>query len=265
MLDAGTSDFKIIVIRNNGGIPSALLKDLAELESALNSLKGDGGQWGGSAESEGGVEGTPSILHLETSDNHMNQQLREPHVGEKHELSSGEHLMKELAASLPSSALARYLAAALRKLPPEEGSPDWPTLAGGTLFAPPISAIPATNDLGRLEREEPSPPSQSPGYRHATSPPSLLPALSRLSVAASLTPLECSVWRNSVRVWSAVRLAHVREWFTWYKAVEGGEASRFLWDGAFLDAHTAWGIIGDTHSAWKESRRRESAEGERAN
>ena len=60
------------------------------------------------------------------------------------------------------------------------------------------------------------------------------------------------------------QIARVREWFTWYKAVdgepgngplgsnklEGKEPNVFGFDGACLDAAKALAVVKETHAAW---------------
>lgn len=268
MLDGGATDWKIVVVRDNGGIPSAVLSDLTELMSALDSLEEEGAERGerervreadrspqvlrlpprgggggtlaaGSQEAEGGaampvVPPPPTVGGGHTYST-QHQHPPPPYSGDP------VGLCDAMAASLPPPALAQVLATALHALPPTEGSLGWSLAAQGAGGEGVVFAAPGGSS-------SPLPP---PGSNHVTSPPSLLPALTRLALGGTLSLQECGVVRNNVRVWAAVRLSHVREWFTWYKAGEvGGGVSQFLWGGAFLDAHSAWGIVEEAHGAW---------------
>ena len=260
MLDGGATDWKVLVVRHHGGLPAALLEDVAELAPALESLAGDEA----AAAAAGGAGGAPApppappphpVLTLlaggggGAAPGSAAAVSAAPAPAAQH---PGSWLQARVAAELPPAALAGALAGALAAMPRSEDG-EWGGCAGGAGGRVTFAAPRGGGGGG------------GPGARHATHPPALLAALSRVASGGGVGEEEAAVLRGSVRVWAATRLAHVREWLAGYKAAAaaaaggsgGGSApsAEFLWGGALLDARSAQAVVEQAHADYGAAKR----------
>jgi hypothetical protein len=234
MLDEGTTDWKIVVVRDNGAIPQAVLGDLAELLPALESLAGD--EEGRAA--PGAAPPGHTVVTLGAA------AVSGPKRRTAAAVAAAAAPAWAIQQAFPESALAGSLAQGLRRLPAtEDGS--WGEVEAGFAGAPWAATAFAAPRAGTA----------NPGARHPTLPQALLAALSRVAAGQGLGEEEAGVLRGSVRVWAATRLVHVKEWLGMYKRVAGeGMGAQFLWDGAFLDAKAALEVVQSANEDYRRVR-----------
>jgi inorganic pyrophosphatase len=246
MLDEGRTDWKVFVVRDHGGVPADVLRDVAELLPQLESMAGDGEALAPGA--PGGAPPPPpppQVVALRSGGGGAPSAVAAAPPHAPHRTGSAAAAVALAAAvngALPAPPLARELADRLSRLPVAEGDGEW------ARALPPGAEVPA----GTF-----APPSAgsgsgggAPGATHATAPPALLPALRRAEAGGALDPEEARVLRLSVRTWAARRLVAVREWLSGYKAATGGERARLEFGGAFLDAASASSVVDDAHAAY---------------
>jgi inorganic pyrophosphatase len=241
MLDEGRTDWKVFVVRENGGVPGEVLRDVAELLPQLESLAGDRSPPGGEAPPPlvvqlGGGGGAPTAV----------APAQAAHAHRAGSASAAVALAAAVTATLPAPHLARELADGLQRLPTAEGDGGW-----ARALAPGADAPAAAFEAPRGTAPA------APGAAHATAPPALLPALRRVEAGGSLDPEEARVLRLSVKTWAARRLVAVRDWLSGYKSAAagggggGGEALAAMeFGGAFLDAASASRVVDDAHTAY---------------
>ena len=219
-IDDGRADWKILVVRDHGGLPAALVADVAELLPQLESL-----------DEEAGRGREPSVLSI--------ADVRASGGG------AGAQTTAETPVSLPPDALATAL---LDSFP----SPARAHVLSKELSAAAVArSAMLTSARGKTEDSADARARLGPGAAHAHAPPSLVAALERISGGGILTPSEAAVARLGSRIWLAVRLVSLREWFMGYKAAAAARdgdpppavPARAAFNGAFLDADTAHRVI----------------------
>jgi inorganic pyrophosphatase len=244
MLDEGRTDWKVFVVRDNGGVPADVLRDVAELLPQLESMAGDA-----AADAAGG-DAPPAalVVQLRAGGGGAAAPAAAPRAPRTGSAAAAVALAAAVTAALPAPPLARELADRLQRLPVAEGDDGWQRALPRGADAPAAAfAPPPPPPRGGVA------PAPAPGATHATAPPALLPALRRAEAGGALDPEEARVLRLSVKTWAARRLVAVREWLSGYKAAAaGGGAPRAAMEfgGAFLDAASASRVVDDAHAAY---------------
>jgi inorganic pyrophosphatase len=238
MLDEGRTDWKVFVVRDNGGVPAEVLRDVAELLPQLESMAGD-------SEAAGGGNGAPTppqVVQLAVGGGAPTKVPPAEALHGNHRTGSAAAavaLAAAMTAALPAPLLAAELADRLQRMPATESNEGW------------ARALPAGADCDACF----APPrgGGAPGAGHVSAPPALLPALRRAEAGGALDPEEARVLRLSVKTWAARRLVAAREWLRGYKAAAaGGGAPRTAMEfgGAFFDAASAFRVVDDAHEAY---------------
>jgi DNA mismatch repair ATPase MutL len=261
MVDGGSTDMKVVVVRDHEGMPELLLSDLAELLPQLESLDEEEEEEERQAEQAGGQQ----------QEQQQQQQQQQKAAGWAASSSSGSRAsILSLASSGSSSSSSQQrlqrLQSAPSSLPSQQLAAALQPLSAGPAalqsahLAAELEAVlreASRGGQGRLSSASPAAAALGPGGSMAAAPLALPLALQRLSAGQQLAAEEAAVLRHSLRVWAAARLAHLRDWLATYKSAAGSSSgsTALEWGGAFLDASAARSVVLQMHEAWQRLKR----------
>jgi inorganic pyrophosphatase len=234
-IDGDRADWKILVVRDHGGIPAALVSDVAELLPQLESLDEEAGR--------GREPSAYSIPDVRAGDSSRARITPAEAPVSLHP----DALATALFEGFPSPARAHALSKELHAAAAARAA-VLSSARGGE-----ADTAAARTRLG-------------PGATHAHAPPALIAALERIAGGGILSSSEAAVARLGTRIWLAVRLVSLRDWFMGYKAAAAAQdgdppptvPARSAFNGAFLDADTARRVIALKAGNYEERGRKES-------
>jgi inorganic pyrophosphatase len=230
LIDTEETDWKIFVVRENQVIPSLIFSDIVELSPQLTSIESD------------------NVAVLQSGEDIDDAPVKKIVIsGDERGVLIGPSVT---LPSVPSETLAVSLLAA-------QQDTISPAFAASALSALQNSATTHTH-----QHMTPLSQGYGPGATLPHHPPSLALWLNRVVFGIPLLESEVAMLRLSVRVWLALRLVAMKEWFLLYKVAAAKrdrkpqlvEAGKGAFNGVFLDAKTAILIVDQGAKAYHSNK-----------